>query len=333
MITIKMTPNDLVGVRFAYRPLLEIPLSYRVLANPHFQSPYLRWAEQTHRTIHDLDLPYLNALVPPEGYIPDFLTPTPMSYRVNIEDDFADLLATPDEVIRRDILTLIVEHGDSELRRYFLAHPREALWCLVEEMREYWKRTLAQYWSRMVSTLEGDVLYRGRTLALNGPTPLFEDLHQSIDYQSGQIRVKPLCGCGTAAAERDLEVQLNGDGIQLVPVIFRGCGRMYQITPGWQPMLVFGVRGAGLWYRGAPPSQSLELAMGTGRARVLRALTTPSTTGEVAYRLRISSATASQHLSRLTKAGLAIPRRSGRRVYYQLTARGDQLIALFTSGG
>jgi DNA-binding transcriptional ArsR family regulator len=328
MITIHMTQDDLVGMRFAYRPLLEIPLSFRVLQNPAFQSPFLRWVDEAFYAVHDLDLPYLNALVMPTGYIPDFITPTPLSSRVSIEDDFADILATPDEVIRQDILTLIREHGDSEIRRYFLAHPREAVFCLVEEMREYWHRVLAHYWSRMVSSLEGDVLYRGRTLALEGPGPVFEDLHGTISYQKAELQLKPICQCLHA----DVEFQLNGDGLQLVPTIFRGCGRMFLLTPGWQPMLAYGVRGSGLWHRAAPPpSQSLELALGTGRARVLQVLITPSTTSEVAHKLRISSATASQHLSRLTKAGLSIPRRSGRRVYYQLTERGEHLIALFAA--
>jgi DNA-binding transcriptional ArsR family regulator len=45
--------------------------------------------------------------------------------------------------------------------------------------------------------------------------------------------------------------------------------------------------------------------------------------------VHITAATASQHLSRLTKAGLVEPRRSGKRVYYHLTQRGQKLIELF----
>jgi hypothetical protein len=328
MITIHVTQDDLAGVRFAYRPLLEVSLSYRILSNPAFQSPFLRWTDEAYPALHDLDLPFLAAMVMPAGYIPDFLTPTPLSNRVNIEDDLIDILATPDEVIRADILTLITEHGDSEIRRYFLAHPREAVNCLVEEMRLYWKRVLAHYWSRMVSSLEGDVLYRARTLALNGPGPLFEDLHGTISYQKSELRLRPVC----QHMHADVEFHLNGQGIQLVPTIFRGCGRMFQVTPGLHPMIAYGIRGVGLWHRERNhPSQSLELALGTGRARVLEALITPSTTGEVAHKLQISTATASQHLSRLTKAGLTLPRRNGKRVYYSLTERGDHLIALFAS--
>ena len=327
MVTIHTTADDLVKMRFAYRPLLEIPLSYRVLVNPAFQGPYHRWVDDTYQRLHDLELPYLSALVSPHGYIPDFLTPTPTRKQTDIEADFAELLATPDGAIRAGILDLIEEHGDSAMRRWFLAHPRESMECLVEELRIYWQRTLAHHWQRMIANIEGDMLYRGRLLALDGPGAMFSDLHSTINLQKNQLVLQAACQHGHG----EVELSLNGGGLQLVPLIFKGCGRMYQVAPGWQPMLAYGIRGAGLWYqRQAAADQSLELALGAGRARVLRALSTPATTSEVAYRLRLSAAAASQHLTRLTKAGLSQPRRSGKRVYYHLTERGQKLLTLFS---
>jgi DNA-binding transcriptional ArsR family regulator len=326
MITIHLTSDDLANIRFAYRPLMEIPLSYRVLINPAFQSPYRPWVEEVRRSLHGLDLPYLSALVPPEGYIPDFLTPTPVANRTDVEDDFAELLATPDHVMRMGILELIERHGDSDIRRYFLAHPREAVECLVEDLRLYWRRTLAHYWPRMTSVIEGDILYRARRIALDGPGALFDDIHPSVAQQPNCIQIQPVC----AHAHNPIEFTLDGGGIQLVPLVFRGCGRMYQFAPDWQPMLAFGARGAGLWYQRLPNSdQSLEWALGAMRAQVLQALTTPATTGEVALRLYLTAGSVSLHLTRLAKAGLVEPRRSGKRVYYHLTQRGQHLLALF----
>ncbi|MBC7813376.1 MAG: helix-turn-helix transcriptional regulator [Burkholderiales bacterium] len=324
MITLDVTPDDLVKLRFAYRPLLEIPLSYRVLVNPSFQSPYHRWIDEAYRALYANELPYLNALVPDHGYIPDFLTPTPSAKRVDIEADFAELLSTPDELIRKGISTLIEADGETEMRRFFLTYPREAVACLVEEMRGYWQRTLKTYWSRMISTLESDMLYRARRLALEGPAALLNDLHSSVTYHGDQIHIQPVCQHRSS----DVELTLSGNGIQLVPLIFRGCGRMFQVDTDWPSMLAFGVHGTGLWHH-KPPSQSLEMAMGAGRARVLQTLTTPATTGEVAHKAQISAATASQHLSRLAKAGLVEAHRNGKRVYYHLSQRGVELIELF----
>lgn len=326
MITIHVTPDDLVKLRFAYRPLLEIPLSYRVSINLGFQSPYHHWLDESCRALYDTELPYLNALVPAHGYIPDFLTPTPTTKRTDIEADFEELLMTPDSVIQEGIFTLIQEEGDSEMRRFFLVHPRAAIGCLVEEMRQYWERTLAHYWSRMIATLESDVLYRARQLALDGPGSLFDDLHSTVDFQNNQIQLQPVC----QHMHNDIDLTLNGTGIQLVPLIFRGCGRMFQVAPGWQPMLAYGVRGTGMWYQKAPQSnRSLEHALGVGRARVLQVLRIPVSNAEVAFKAQISTATASQHLMRLKKAGLVQPHRQGKRVYYSLTERGENLLDLF----
>jgi DNA-binding MarR family transcriptional regulator len=55
----------------------------------------------------------------------------------------------------------------------------------------------------------------------------------------------------------------------------------------------------------------------------------PMNTGEIAQRLQITAGAASQHLSRLNQAGLVEPHRSGKRVYYHLTSRGEKLLALF----
>jgi DNA-binding transcriptional ArsR family regulator len=177
----------------------------------------------------------------------------------------------------------------------------------------------------MMSVLEGDILYRGKLLALEGTDSLLGDLHPTITYQDKQIQVSHACN----HAHCPHEVTLQGTGIQIVPTIFTPAERMIQITPEWHPMIVYSARGIGIYCQETRASRPLELALGAARARILQLLTTPATTGEVAYKAQISASSASEHLSRLTKAGLAEPRRSGKRVYYRLTQRGSDLIALF----
>jgi DNA-binding transcriptional ArsR family regulator len=55
----------------------------------------------------------------------------------------------------------------------------------------------------------------------------------------------------------------------------------------------------------------------------------PSTTTELARRLRLSPAAVSAHLSRLKVADLVEPHRSGRRVYYRLRCAGESLLEIF----
>jgi hypothetical protein len=324
MITIHLTPDDLVNMRFAYRPLLELAFSYRVFANPSLQAPHRRWVEEARHALHDMAFPYLEALVTPSGrFIPHFLTPTPLTNSVDVENDLAELLATPDALVQKYVGQLIEEEGDSEMRRYFMAHPHEALECLVEELRFYWQRALARHGSRMLSIKEGDILYRARILALNGTGSLFSDLHPSFAYKAGRIEIQR----SAPSCKDQSEFRLDGRGLQLVPAVFASECRM-QMASEWRPRLSYPVRGAGLWWQ-KPPSQSLELALGTGRASVLQALVIPASTGELAHRLMLTSGAVSQHLDRLKQAGLVEAHRSGRRVYYHLTRRGEELIALF----
>jgi hypothetical protein len=330
VITIHLTSNDLLKLRFAYRPILELAFSYRVLINREFQGLYGDWVDEAERALYGVELPYLHALVMPHLYIPDFLTPIPTSNRRDLRDDLEYLLATPEALIRENVQTLIEIDGESEIRCFFISNPREAIQYLIDDMLTYWKRTLDDYWKRMTSVLETDVLYRGRMLAIDGPGALFPDLHPSIDIEQTDLKLAPVC----MHTGHELNFSLTGYGLQLVPTIFKGCGRTFQIEDDHPSMITYPVRGTGLWHRKPDnPGHSLELALGAGRARVLEALVTPTSTGELAIKLQITAGTASQHLGRLTQAGLVEPRRSGKRVYYHLTERGEKLIALFEPVG
>jgi hypothetical protein len=327
MPVVNVTPEDLVRLRFAYRPLMEVSLSYQVFINPEFQWPHHRWIEDARRALHDVDLPYFSALIPRRGFIPDFLTPTPRTTGSSIDEDLLELMATPDWLIRKNILMLMEDVPDSEMLHTFLAHPRESIQRLANDIRAYWRRALEEAWPHMVPVLDSDILYRGRLLALDGPDALLSDLHSTICYQANKIQVTTTVDHNHCPAE----FNLPGNGIQLVPTIFAGSGRVLQCLPEWHPMIGYSARGVGLYSTVTHASQPLELALGASRAQVLVGLRTPATTSELAHRLCRSSGTISQQLDRLHCAGLVEPWRSGKRVYYRLTPRGEKLLAVFDS--
>lgn len=323
-----MTPEDFVNLRFAYSPLFELVMSYRTL---HHYSPqrglYRRWIDEAEDALYGLELPYLHALTTPQYQIPDFLTPTPTAPITDLETEIERLRATPNDVIRKTVQETIDLCGESEILVQFVAYPRELLDCLIDDMRLYWQRTLAHHWPSMMSVLESDVLYWARQLAVDGSSALLNGLYPSLQLRGSRIEYdishKPM------HSSRDYV--LHGEGLQLIPGIFSK-SIMWQLAEEWRPMLMYQARGTGLWWRPAlpTPDQSLEIALGEGRARVLRVLSTPANTGEIGRQLEITAGAASQHLSRLNQAGLVEPRRSGRRVYYYLTQRGEQLLTLFS---
>ncbi|MEO8611572.1 MAG: winged helix-turn-helix domain-containing protein [Chloroflexota bacterium] len=327
MLSIQLTPEDFANLRFAYSPLLETLISYRVLKRHEDSSYYRRWIGETVGALNGIDLPYLHGLTTLKYQIPDFLTPTPAAPVTDIESEFDRLRATPDDIIRKIIQTTIDTDGDSEILRQFMVYPHEMLDCLIEDLRVYWQHTLAHHWPSMMSVLEGNVLYRARQWALGGTESLVNDLHPGLELHDGQIEyeTKP-----DKPAWLQGSYQLNGDGLQLIPSIFTP-ELMWQTAPHWRTMLLYQSRGTGLWWKESTPTpdQSLEIVLGEGRARILRTLAMPMNTGEIARRLHITAGAASQHLNRLNQAGLVEPHRSGKRVYYHLTPRGAQLLALF----
>ncbi|HLV36384.1 MAG TPA: winged helix-turn-helix domain-containing protein [Spirillospora sp.] len=327
-IKIHVTPKDLLETRFAYNPLIELSISYRILGKPEWHHLYPKWVDNAQRALHGIKLPFMEATIRPDvGYIPDFLTPTPTVVQLSLEHEIQRMLANPDDLVRKNIQRLIEMGGESDLLQFFLTHPQEALLCLADELRLYWRRALEPYWSSLTAVLEGDVIYHARQMALYGPEQMFNGLEtRELQYRDGVIELAKN-GC-------EAEFRLAGDGIQLVPSIFTVCGVHWQIEPEWQPMIIYMARGIGNWRPDSiERNESLELAIGEGRARVLQTLLTPSNTSEVARRLKISAGAASQHLGRLQQAGLVEPHRSGRRVYYRLTNRGAQLLTLFDQAG
>jgi DNA-binding transcriptional ArsR family regulator len=72
--------------------------------------------------------------------------------------------------------------------------------------------------------------------------------------------------------------------------------------------------------------------MGHTRAAVLRALRQPSSTAELAARLRISPPSASEHAAALRRADLVQTERRGRAVRHSLTPLGLSLLSGHVDG-
>ncbi|MBZ0290771.1 MAG: transcriptional regulator, partial [Anaerolineae bacterium] len=279
--------------------------SYRVLRHyPTQQGRFQRWIDEAKDALHDVELPYLHALSTQNYQIPDFLTPTPNAPIADLETEIERLRATPNDLIRKTVQETIDLCGESEILMQFVAYPRELLECLIEDIRTYWGRALAHHWPSMLSALESDVLFRARQLAVDGSSALLNDLYPSLQLRGNRIEYD----LSHKPKHPSVDHVLHGEGLQLIPAIFAK-SVMWQLAEEWRPMLIYQSRGTGIWWKPAMPTpdQSLEIALGEGRARVLRLLATPANTGEIGRQLQITAGAASQHLSRLNQAGLVEP--------------------------
>jgi DNA-binding transcriptional ArsR family regulator len=329
MITLHLSPADVEKVRFAYSPLIEVSGSFMLLHMSNPPAAYQTWIDEARGLFEEMDFPFMRATILAKGYIVDFLTPTPSKTSLSFDEEIVRLRQTPDEVIQRSIETLVSIEGLTPIRQLFLEHPREALECLIDELRAYWQRAIEPHWAQLSSILEGDILFRARALALNGIDAMLTDLSELVAYEQGTIRID-----NAPPFPLDDTYQLQGKGIQLVPSIFATCGGWWQVEPGYLPMLIYPTRGLGLWqHTNAPePNDALALTLGTSRARLLQMLAEPAHTNDLAQRLGLTAGAVSQQLGKLAQAGLIEANRSGSKVYYGLSERGERLLDVFADG-
>ena len=127
----------------------------------------------------------------------------------------------------------------------------------------------------------------------------------------------------------ELEADLGGQGLVLVPSAFTWPRPAVAAEPPWHPFLVYPARGVGgLWEPGgAAAPAALAALLGERRATVLGALGTTRSTTELARALDLSPGSVSQHLSVLRDAGLVHGHRVGRSVLYVRSEKGERLVA------
>lgn len=323
MITFYFPENTQPKVHFASSPLLETAISFCLYYRDcvPFDPVLKRWQQETQQALYGVSFPYIENVIR-KPYTIDLITPTPTDASLDFESELALLAATPTEVIRRDIETLISYSGTSDFTQQFLVYPRESLDCLIEELRLYWQRAIAPYWARAMAVIEGDVLFRAKRQFFSGVHSVFEDVHPKLSYSHGQIEINK--------EQMTSEIRLDDAGLTLVPSFFSDTMIHWQHNAHYKPMIAFGA-----WGRSrardvmTQDERPLDTLIGETRALLLEHLNRPTSTGELAMRLGVTSGAVSQHLAKLSQSGLVESERSGQRVFYKLTERGEHLLSLF----
>jgi hypothetical protein len=318
MLSFRFGPEDVANVRFAISPLMELHNSVRALDHPEAKALHLPWVVATRERVAGLDIGVLRALQRSRAYTPDFINPPPTSPLGDLEAELAEMLATPPERARAEVLRVYAPEPLPPVLQPFDDDPGAALSALAELVRAYWRRALAPHWPRIRALLEGDVLYRARQLADGGAQRLFADIHPELRFADDTLFIDmPFDG----------HADLAGRGLLFVPSAFTWPRPSASLEGPWQPFVVYPARGvASLWdpARAAPPA-ALASLLGRRRAAVLAALHAPRSTTELARALELSPGSVSQHLAVLRDAGLADAHRVGRVVLYVRSPTGEAL--------
>lgn len=312
--------DELLGVRFATSPVWETMAAVRTFVDEQARRYHEPWHETVRTVARRLDLDALLAMLWPNGYVPDFLTPPPTGPAPRLRDQLAQVRATPLERVDEELCKRRASVPDAELPRLdeLLGRPDAARVALADQLHDAWRELVAPFWPRVRALLDRDIEQRSRTLARRGLRGVLEVLHPRIRWVARGVAVD-----GTG----DEVVPLAGRGLVLMPSAYLWPAVTAIVDEPWQPTIVYPARGiAELWRRPAVPPEALARLLGATRALLLTTLDRPLSTSALAGLTELSAPGVSRHLLALRDAGLLASARHGHEVRYAQTALGRALL-------
>ena len=327
MLKIIFSGEDVLRTRVAPAadPLWELVLSLHLLQGRSRDPMMTTWRRTVaHGLRTDTDAEQyrlLLALNPPRGYFPDFLTPS--ASREGIEAGLDAVRGTPVDMLRRDLTRLAGETALPSSAGALARGEPATLHHLTDAMARYQSLAVTPYWARVQAAVEADRARRARAMLDGGAEGLLASLRPNMRWVSGVLEVLDY--------PDTRELHLDGRGLLLVPSFFCSRTPVALVDPTLPPVLVYPVdRLAGLTpasgAAASPQGEALAALLGRTRSRVLQAADEGCTTGEMARRLRISAAAASQHTTVLRNAGLLVSQRDRNTVLHTLTPLGRAVL-------
>ena len=319
-----LSVDGLARTRLAHSPLWEAIFSLRAVANPTGSSLHEPWAVAARSRLDGIDVDTLLALWTPCSAVPDFLTPPPLSSRPQFDEELRRVRATPPEQIRRDLQVTYEDALPPGLESLY-RRPGSNIDKLVRLVGAYWERALADHWPRLRLVLEGDVVYRTRALAAGGAMAVFEDLHERVAWESGDVVI----GAPEAAdGGDDHRVEINDRGLLLMPSAFIWPFVATMFREPAEPAVVYPSRGIGTLWQAEPAvgPEALAALIGRTRAGLLAMLDAPLSTSEVAQRSGLSIGGVSRHLAVLRESGLVASHRRWHAIVHHPTPLGVSLL-------
>ncbi|MFJ8311739.1 MULTISPECIES: ArsR/SmtB family transcription factor [unclassified Streptomyces] len=202
---------------------------------------------------------------------------------------------------------------------------RQLAWPPGADLLDVWRAAVAPYWENLLVYLEAECEARGRTVMAGGVEQLLTTMHPRITWTSPVLEIP---------GGPDEDVVLGGTGLVLTPSVFlnhRPAQLIRARDGGGRPILVVSAppqphEAAALWAEPDDTAEALAALVGQTRAAALRLLRAACTTSELADRLGISRAGASQHATVLRRTGLITSRRVRNSMLHTVTPLGLALL-------
>jgi DNA-binding transcriptional ArsR family regulator len=319
MLRLWLKPADLTRIRFADRlhPAGTVLLASQALRQPSVAASLPALARRVGTSTAALGP--LHHLMPPQGFVPDFMTP--WEGLTSIEDGLEAIRSTPATRVRAEVSAAYAHVRVSATRRRFAAADPLMLDTLVTAMRSYFDRVLAPDWPALNGLHRHLVREAASGYALSGADGVLTSLHRKIRWRTPVLEVD---------AWQDGEVRLGGHGLILVPSPFAGPRPRVLVAPERPALVVYPAEPPAVLDGRRTTSDALAGLFGRTRSAVLIQAARPGrhTTSTIARQVGISISSSSEHLSALRAAGLVSSRRDGGAIVHSATALCRDLVNL-----
>lgn len=259
----------------------------------------------------------LGSLTPTMGYFPDFLNPAAAAN--GLEHGLEAIRSTPVAVLGADLDHMSRSAPPAaEIRSLYDGDPA-TLTLLTGAMQTYYERAIAPYQSTLESAAANDRRVRANAMLTGGVEELLRSYRPMITFSGRELRVP---------GHADQVIHLEGRGLVLVPSFFCVRHPVTLFDGDLPPTLVYPcLREQEVLRPQSAPSRSLAALIGGTRAAILATVGAGTGTVDLARRLRISAASASEHAKVLRDAGLITSNRIGPRVEHETTKLGLALLS------
>jgi DNA-binding transcriptional ArsR family regulator len=324
VLRIYFTGDDVARTRIVAGPdpLWELVLALQMLAPQRGDLLFAGWRREAAaalgRAVPPSPLRLLLALTPNVGYFPDFLNPIDATR--GLEHGLEAIRRTGKAVLRRDMSQLACSRRLPAGAGGIAEGDPIVLAGLTGSMRTCYQALVVPYRHSIETAIGRDRAARVDALARGGVEGLLGSLRPMATWSAGELRVP---------THRDQELHLDGQGLLLIPSYFCVSGPLTMLDPTLPPVLIYPVERQPdtLPTRGHRRPQALAALIGATRAAVLQTISlSPRTTDELAGRVGISSASASEHASVLRQSGLITSHRDRNRMQHRLTPLGFALL-------
>lgn len=317
MLRLRLTSADLGKIIFApTAPHTELVGSLQVLQQPTGVGQLDRWRRLVQRQLTPTAGALLD-IVPPRGPIPGFLFPPSGLAAVGATSaTFGEhFIRTPHSEIRGDIKDLPMTL--KPWVRRLIEGDRREVGRLTGAAHDY-QRAFVIGWRQARRHTEAELAHRAHLLLAGGLDRALSTLGPMVRWRNPVLE---------ADMPVDINMSAGGKGLRLVPSVF---WQRPVFCPDTITLVYPNCATPAVEADSESAEDPLTALLGQTRAAVLRSLVEAGGTTEVARRVGVSIASASEHAAVLRRAGLVATQRRGQGVRHTLTALG---LALVRSGG